>query len=561
MNEEQSLSYSSFSSICRTCLTYDEVLFSIKDVQYEEIYLKDIVNDWTSLKVSLEDKLPQQMCKPCVKMMYQIYKFLSKCKTSETCLKDVLKKHIATEESDGETKLENVDVKSSNLIINENDNYFAHSEVEIKVDNTSDDSDTDGLAEQVSDEELENGETSDKFDDDGDDSKQTTKKRRARNKTKIMRKLISKADGSASSKRTYTIKKGPFKCITCSSIFQSYEELKVHKIETKHKKSLKYTCSYCEKKFDAFCKYEEHVRTHTGEKPNKCTTCGKCFNFKTDLKRHMVMHMEVKPYTCQFCEKGFARRQYLIDHERKHTGQQLLLCPFCGKGFHSYSTLSYHEKMHIGPKGSVRNPLQEDRLYQCNICEKTLLTKHTLKSHILLHGPKNFNCDICGKTYITTNRLQDHKKIAHQENTYSCHICQKEYRQKTGLQVHMKSHFGQNNYICDECGKHFSCKGSLYQHKRVHSGDTKYQCKECFHICLNKRHLENHQRIHTGEKPFACSYCGKQFAQKANMQAHTKIHTHERNHVCKVCDKAFYDSRGLKKHMGIHEKDDRNGVD
>lgn len=100
----------------------------------------------------------------------------------------------------------------------------------------------------------------------------------------------------------------PYTCITCDASYKTHEELKQHKIETKHKKSLKYNCEHCERKYDTFCKFEEHVRTHTGEKPNKCATCGKCFNFKTDLKRHMVMHMEVKPYLCRFCNKGVCKR-------------------------------------------------------------------------------------------------------------------------------------------------------------------------------------------------------------------------------------------------------------
>ncbi|XP_030760395.1 zinc finger protein OZF-like [Sitophilus oryzae] len=554
------LPVTSFPTICRTCLIHSE-LYLIDDVNWEGLNLKEVIENWTPLQLKENDMLPKNMCKCCIQHMYTTYHFLFKCKKSENTLQEIIQQEIQNEPNK-----EILDIKASEMGIGENtydktgvltsdndidDKYSVHN------DNLSDFNDPEELKSDLCDVSEKNRNTI--------DSSGPTKTKKAikhvdvENKVKLRKRakaqLITYSNLVKSNKRSYVFRKGPpYTCITCDSSFQNYEELRIHKIETKHKKALKFICPYCQRKHDAYSKYLEHIRTHTGEKPNICSTCGKAFNFKTDLKRHMIMHMEVKPYNCRFCSKGFTRRQYLTDHERKHTGEQLI-CLFCGKGFHSYSTLSYHEKTHKGPPGCVKDPMSKDRLFQCHLCEKVLLTEHTLKSHILLHGPRNFSCDICGKLYVSKNRLQDHIRFSHQENKYSCNICNKEYKQKLGLEVHIQSHYGKNRYDCDTCGKQFSCKGTLYQHKRVHTGDTKYQCKECLHICVNKRHLDNHVRVHTGEKPFACVFCGKSFAQKANMQAHTKIHTGEKNHVCKVCGKAFYDGRGLRKHISVHDKD------
>ncbi|XP_066248065.1 oocyte zinc finger protein XlCOF6-like [Euwallacea similis] len=562
LEKHEVLSSSCFDAICRTCLIYGD-LFAITETHWDGVSLEDAIGS-ISLQLEIKANLPNKMCKDCIKMLYGIYNFIQMCKDSEKNLNLILLSE--TSENNCVKSESHCDIyKNAELNEIKSDSPKAEldynaeikgEEGQIKEDrlqSVGTDSDIDGLTpieSKVSSDEENKCQPVEK--------KGYLSKIKVKNKARLKRiakaQLVNVTSGARGrKKRDYVFRKGPpYKCITCDSSFQRHEDLKQHKQITKHKKSLKYKCEYCERKYDTNCKYEEHVRTHTGEKPNECSTCGKCFNFKTDLKRHMVMHMEVKPYLCRFCNKGFARKQYLMDHERKHTGEQLL-CPFCGKGFHSYSTLTYHEKNHKGPDGLLKN-LAKDRLFKCSMCDKTLLTEHTLKAHILLHGPKNFSCEICGKTYISNNRLQDHMKLTHQGIKFTCHLCNKEYKQKSGLEVHIKSHSGQNNYPCDECGKQFASKGSLYQHKRVHTGDTKYQCKECLHICINRRHLENHLRTHTGEKPFSCMFCGKLFAQKANMQAHIKIHTGEKNHVCKLCGKAFYDRRGLKKHMDVHEK-------
>ncbi|KAF7272150.1 hypothetical protein GWI33_015045 [Rhynchophorus ferrugineus] len=551
-NKYKRIPSSSFPNICRTCLLYTE-LFLIDEVCWEGLSLEELIQNWTPLEIKENDEMPRNMCKSCIKHMYQTYHFLFKCKKSEAFLYSILESERSAENETahigkGDNNLESLENDSANKNQGDNDNrsdvYSDHNE------NENDDP-IETAVESNGPCKIENTED---FNVKCDIKKDIQVKHKVKMRKMAKAKLVAYNDLPKGNKRPYVFRKGPpYTCITCDASFQCYDDLKKHKIETKHKKALKFICPFCQRRHDAYSKYLEHVRTHTGEKPNKCPTCGKYFNFKTDLKRHMIMHMDVKPYICRFCNKGFTRRQYLTDHERKHTGEQLL-CLFCGRGFHSYSTLSYHEKTHKGPPGCVRDPMSKDKLFQCQICDKVLLTEQTLKAHTLLHGPRNFSCEICGKTYISKNRLQDHIRFSHQETKYSCNICNKEYKQKSGLEVHIKSHYGQNNYPCEICGKHFACKGSLYQHKRVHTKDTKYQCKECLHICINKRHLENHMRTHTGEKPFACVFCGKTFAQKANMQAHTKIHTGEKNHVCKICSKAFYDGRGLKKHMAVHDK-------
>lgn len=54
--------------------------------------------------------------------------------------------------------------------------------------------------------------------------------------------------------------------------------------------SLQYKCGYCNKQFAKKFYWQQHERSHTGEKPYQCVVCGRAFAQKSNVKKHMSSH-------------------------------------------------------------------------------------------------------------------------------------------------------------------------------------------------------------------------------------------------------------------------------
>ncbi|XP_040294050.1 zinc finger protein 1 homolog isoform X2 [Bufo bufo] len=230
-----------------------------------------------------------------------------------------------------------------------------------------------------------------------------------------------------------------FPCPECGQCFAYNANLVVHRrihkesIEGQKTTSLKrlFSCSQCEKCFTRKSVLNEHVRTHTGEKPHSCSQCGKCFTKKSSLLKHEIIHTGEKLFSCLECGKCFMFKDHLERHQRIHTGERPYPCSECGKRFIQKSGLSKHQKVHT--------------------------------------GEKPYSCSECGKCFAEKSGLIRHQRTHTGEKPYSCSECGKCFAQKSELVDHHRNHTGEKPFLCLECGQCFSRKSVLANHQRIHT--------------------------------------------------------------------------------------------
>lgn len=131
---------------------------------------------------------------------------------------------------------------------------------------------------------------------------------------------------------------------------EMYSKPKVTKSRVKPSK--KHECPTCSKQFRGRSELQNHIRTHTGEKPLKCSYagCSKRYAHSSNLRAHERTHAGVKPYACHYdgCGKSFAHSVSLKEHIWMHAGFQPYVCPYegCEKRFTQVSNFARHKKTH-----------------------------------------------------------------------------------------------------------------------------------------------------------------------------------------------------------------------
>lgn len=79
------------------------------------------------------------------------------------------------------------------------------------------------------------------------------------------------------------------------------------------------TCHKCMKICKSNLSYNEHMLTHTGEKPHHCKICDRKFRHIGNFRAHLKSHNNIRTLTCSLCRKTIVgEKNYYIHYMDVH---------------------------------------------------------------------------------------------------------------------------------------------------------------------------------------------------------------------------------------------------
>uniref|UniRef100_A0A1A9VWR9 C2H2-type domain-containing protein n=1 Tax=Glossina austeni TaxID=7395 RepID=A0A1A9VWR9_GLOAU len=163
-------------------------------------------------------------------------------------------------------------------------------------------------------------------------------------------------------------------------------------------------CQLCNKTFQYYCLYRNHMIKHSNYTPYMCQLCKKRFKSRQAIRYHMNTHSrEKKVHQCSLCSVSFSTENQLVVHVLDHKSDSGFPCKVCGEIINSNEARELHSRRHT-----------EERPFGCDVCKKRFRLRHHLIHHLKLHCL--YRCEFCKEEFSTSQPSQ---------RPYTCPQCEK----------------------------------------------------------------------------------------------------------------------------------------
>ncbi|XP_063544826.1 zinc finger protein 26-like [Cydia strobilella] len=137
-------------------------------------------------------------------------------------------------------------------------------------------------------------------------------------------------------------------CVECDLQFTNSLLYNEHvKRSSKHRTKPRVPCPSCDKTYSKRCYMTNHYNLeHLKESKFVCPVCDRRFLNGFRLRYHLKYYHEKAPkpknHMCNYCGKGFNTRRILDNHIRTHTGERPFACAHCTAAFAQATALKTH---------------------------------------------------------------------------------------------------------------------------------------------------------------------------------------------------------------------------
>ncbi|MBN3318365.1 ZN131 protein, partial [Atractosteus spatula] len=182
-----------------------------------------------------------------------------------------------------------------------------------------------------------------------------------------------------------------FRCDKCDRSFKLFYHLKQH---MKVHSDKPFVCPHCNKTYTRESALKQHLN---------------CNHFEAEQSRRQ--RPQKKMHVCEYCEKQFDHFGHFKEHLRKHTGEKPFECPDCHERFARNSTLKCHMAACQNGVGAKKG---RKKLYECQVCSSVFNSWEQFKDHLVIHtGEKPNHCTLCDVWFTQPNDMRVHLRDFH----------------------------------------------------------------------------------------------------------------------------------------------------